>query len=79
MKITKIPLVENMDLLVSQISPSQEVIQFRMDKGAHLSIDFIQQGRFTTEVQINRFKVFAWGKYLGNLIENLRENENNEG
>jgi hypothetical protein len=79
MKIKKIPLIENMDLLINQIPPLQEAIQFRMDKGHHLSIDFIQQGRFATEVQINRYKAFMWGEYLENLIENLRENENNKG
>ena len=68
-----------MDLLVNQVPPSQEAIQFRMDKGQHLSIDFIHQGRFATEVQINEYKVFMWGEYLENLVENLRENENNKG
>jgi hypothetical protein len=75
MKITKVFLIGT-EQVVNEIPYTSQAIEFRMDKGYYLSIDLLQHGKLTVDAVINRYEAHAKGEGLENLLEKLKENEN---
>jgi hypothetical protein len=75
MKITKVFLI-GAERVVNEIPYTPQSIVFRMDKGYYLAIDLLQHGKFTVNAAINKYEAHAGGEGLENLLEKLRENEN---
>jgi hypothetical protein len=76
MKVIKVFLI-GVERVANEVPYTPGAINFRMDKGYYLSIDLLQHGRFTIDAAINKYEAHAKGEGLENLLEKLKEDENN--